>query len=83
VLLEGDRVQITVSLTDPFDDKPLWTQSYERSLRDVVSWQPEAPRTIAQQIDAAPHEEMPLQGRIAPSLPRRTRRTSGPGRGPG
>jgi DNA-binding winged helix-turn-helix (wHTH) protein/tetratricopeptide (TPR) repeat protein len=53
-LLEGDRVHIRVSLTDPLDDEPMWTQSYERSLRDVVSWQSEVARTIAQQMDATP-----------------------------
>jgi DNA-binding winged helix-turn-helix (wHTH) protein/Flp pilus assembly protein TadD len=52
--LLDDRVHLEVSLTDPFDDQPLWTQSYERSLRDVASWQSEVARTIAQQIDAAP-----------------------------
>jgi serine/threonine-protein kinase len=53
-LLEGDRARISVRVIDPFDERPLWTQSYERYLCDVVSWQSEVAKTIAQQIDVAP-----------------------------
>jgi DNA-binding winged helix-turn-helix (wHTH) protein len=75
-LLEGDRVRISVRVIDPFDDRPLWTQSYQRYLCDVVSWQSEVAKTIAQQMTwPLHHEGMPPQGTTAPSLPRRTRRT--------
>ena len=63
VLLQRDCVRITVRLLDAVADKHLWAQSYERHLRDVLSWQSEVAKTIAQQIDvtAAPREHARLR----------------------
>ena len=55
VLLEGDRVRISVRLIDALNDQHLWAQSYERHLRDVLSWQSEVARSIAQQIEVNAH----------------------------
>jgi len=51
VRLEGDRVRITVRLIDALHDQHLWAQSYEPQLRDVLSWQSEVVRSIAEQIE--------------------------------
>jgi TolB-like protein/Flp pilus assembly protein TadD len=58
VRLQRDCVRISVRLLDAFADKHLWAKSYQRHLRDVLSWQSEVAKTIAQQIDvsAAPPE---------------------------
>ena len=51
VLLEDDRVRISVRLIDAPDDRYLWTQSYERHRRDVLSLQSEMARAIAAEIE--------------------------------
>ena len=63
VLLEGDRVRISVRLIDALNDQQLWTQSYERHLRDVLSCKSEMARSIAQQIEVTltPREDARLR----------------------
>jgi TolB-like protein len=63
VLLEGDRVHISVRLIDALNDQHLWAQSYERHLRDVLSCQSEVARSIAQQIEVkvTPREDARLR----------------------
>lgn len=63
VLLEGDRVRISVRLIDVLNDRHLWAQSYERHLRDVLSCQSEVARSIAQQIEikVTPREDARLR----------------------
>jgi TolB-like protein/Tfp pilus assembly protein PilF len=51
VLLEGDRVRVSVRLIDALDDQHLWADEYERHLRDVLSWQAEVVRSIAQHVE--------------------------------
>ena len=63
VLLEGDRARISVRLIDAPNDQHLWAQTYERHRRDVLSWQSEVARSIAQQIAVAvtPREDARLR----------------------
>ena len=51
VVLEDDRVRISVRLIDALNDQHLWAQTYERHLRDVLACQSEMARSIAQQIE--------------------------------
>jgi TolB-like protein/lipoprotein NlpI len=51
VMSEG-RVRIRVQLIDPFGDRHLWTESYERELRNIVSLQFEIARAISSQVRA-------------------------------
>ncbi len=50
VLQSGNRVRVTARLVDAAADKPLWTEEYERDLRDVLSLQDEVTRAIANEI---------------------------------
>ena len=50
VLRVGERVRITAQLIHAATDEHLWTESYDRDLRDILSLQSEVARTIAQQI---------------------------------
>jgi TolB-like protein/DNA-binding winged helix-turn-helix (wHTH) protein len=47
VMRSGNRVRITARLIDAHSDRNLWTQSYERDLRDVLTLQDEVARQIA------------------------------------
>jgi TolB-like protein/DNA-binding winged helix-turn-helix (wHTH) protein/lipopolysaccharide biosynthesis regulator YciM len=46
----GDRVKITVQLVDVATDRSLWSDTYERDLRDVVALQRAMTRDVAGQI---------------------------------
>jgi adenylate cyclase len=50
VLRAGDDVRITVQLIDARSDRHLWSESYQRDLRDVLTLQSEVARAIAAQI---------------------------------
>jgi len=50
VLRSGERVRATVQLIHPATDHQLWSQSYERDLRDILALQGELARTIASEI---------------------------------
>jgi len=47
---DAGRVRITARLIDARDDRPLWAQSYERDLIDVLSLQADVARAIADEI---------------------------------
>ena len=51
VLRVGDVVRITVQLIDARSDRHLWTESYERNLRDVLTLQSEVARAIAREVE--------------------------------
>ena len=51
VLRSNDRVRIKVQLIDAAKDRHLWTQSYDRDMRDVLAMQSEVGRDIAERID--------------------------------
>jgi len=62
VLLVGERVRITTQLIEARTDRPMWTDSYERDLRDILTLQRELARAIAKEIKIAvtPEEQVRL-----------------------
>jgi eukaryotic-like serine/threonine-protein kinase len=50
VLRSGNRVGITAQLVDPATDRQLWSERYERDLRDILALQGEIARAIADEI---------------------------------
>jgi TolB-like protein/DNA-binding winged helix-turn-helix (wHTH) protein/Flp pilus assembly protein TadD len=50
VIREGNRVRFTVQLLDGPNDRHLWSESYERELRGILTLQREMAQAIAQQI---------------------------------
>jgi TolB-like protein/Tfp pilus assembly protein PilF len=58
VAREGDSVRITVQLIHGPTDTHLWTDTYQRELRNVLALQSEVARAIAEQIEVslAPEE---------------------------
>src|ERR1700758_2728259 len=58
----GERVRITAQLIRVSDESPLWAQSYERGLHDVLEVQAEVARAVAReiQITLTPHEKRRL-----------------------
>lgn len=62
VLRIGRRVRITAQLIDSVKESPLWAESYERDLRDVLSLQSEIAQAIAREIQVklTPHEKAQL-----------------------
>lgn len=50
VLRAGDAVRITVQLIDARTDRSLWSQSYERDLKDVLTLQRQVAEAIAREI---------------------------------
>jgi len=67
VLRVGDRVRITAQLIHAATDRRLWSEIYERDLRDVLALQSEVAQAIAHgiQIKVAPTE----QARLASARP--------------
>lgn len=49
----GDRVRITAQLVQGPTDTHLWAKSYERDLRDVLTLEGEAARSVADEIQTA------------------------------
>ena len=50
VMRSGNRVRITARLIDARSDRNLWSQSYERDLRDVLALQTEVARRVATEV---------------------------------
>jgi TolB-like protein/Flp pilus assembly protein TadD len=67
VLRVGGRVRITAQLIHAATDEHLWTESYDRDLRDVLRLHSEVARTIAQQIKVTLTPQ--VQARMAESRP--------------
>jgi TolB-like protein/DNA-binding winged helix-turn-helix (wHTH) protein/Tfp pilus assembly protein PilF len=63
----GDRVRVTVHLSQAFPERPLWAQEYDRNIRDTLSLQGEIARAITDemQIKLTPEERT----RLAASRP--------------
>lgn len=61
----GDRVRITVELIYAPKDRPLWTETYDRDLRDVLALQNEIAQAIAREIriQLTPQEQAHLASR--------------------
>jgi tetratricopeptide (TPR) repeat protein/TolB-like protein len=49
---DGDRVRITAELIEARTDQHLWTEAYDRDLRDILSLQSQVAATIAGEIRA-------------------------------
>lgn len=62
VFREDERLRISVQLVDAATDHTLWTQNYQRNLRDVVTLQGQVAQAIANevQITLAPEEQKRL-----------------------
>ncbi|GAH61178.1 unnamed protein product, partial [marine sediment metagenome] len=62
VLKAGDQVRITAQLIDGRTDKHLWTEKYDRDLRNILSLHSEVAQAIARQIKVTltPDEEARL-----------------------
>ncbi len=68
VVRSGDRVRVTAQLIYAPTDKHLWTESYDRQLKDALALQAEVARDIASgiRIRITPHEQAQL--RSVPSV---------------
>ena len=77
VLRAGESVRITVQLIDARTDRHLWTQSYERDLRDVLALQREVAEAVAHEIQLQltpeARERMPRTNRVDPAATARQR----------
>jgi TolB-like protein/Tfp pilus assembly protein PilF len=65
VLHSGDRVRITACVIDAAVEKPLWAETYEREMRQVLALQSEVAADIARQIRVT--VTAPEQARLAKS----------------
>ena len=67
VVRAGDRVRISVQLSRTPTENSLWTQSYERDLRDVLALQSEVTRDIVGQIriKLTPQEQLQFGSRTS------------------
>ena len=65
----GDRVRIDVRMVHPKTQRQLWSQNYDRDVRDILALQREVARAIAAEVRAeTPQERMQIGGaRPAPS----------------
>jgi TolB-like protein/tetratricopeptide (TPR) repeat protein len=50
IRLEGSRVRVTASLVDATRDRELWSQTYDRELRDVLTLQREIARAVVERV---------------------------------
>ena len=46
----GDEVRVSATLIDPFQERPLWAESYQRTLSDVLILQGDLARSIVDRI---------------------------------
>src|SRR6266496_1605042 len=67
VLRSADRVRITVQLIDAARDQHLWSESYERDLKNIFALQGQVAQAIAQQVHAVvtPEEQKRVAGKRA------------------
>ena len=65
VLRAGDQVRITTRLIDALNDQQLWSQRYQRPLKDVLALQSDVAQAIAREIEVKlkPEEQARLAGR--------------------
>jgi len=65
VMRSADRVRITIQLIDAARDQHLWSESYERELKDVFALQSQVAQAIAQQVHAVvrPEEQKRIAGK--------------------
>ena len=65
MLRAGDQVRITTRLIDALNDRQLWSQRYQRPLKDVLALQSDVAQAIAREIEVKlkPEEQARLAGR--------------------
>ncbi|MEE9279253.1 MAG: winged helix-turn-helix domain-containing protein [Myxococcota bacterium] len=63
VIRAGDRVRISVKLIDAGSDRHLWSERFDRDLRDILSIHSDVARAVSEQIrlELTPHEEAHFQ----------------------
>jgi eukaryotic-like serine/threonine-protein kinase len=68
VLRFGDRVRISAQLIDAATDSHLWSDSYDRDVRDILALQADVARAVAAEIEGlTPHEaRTPAPRRVNP-----------------
>lgn len=49
---QGDLVRVTVRLVDASDGRRVWSQSYDREVRDILALQTDVARSVATALDA-------------------------------
>ena len=70
VLRSGDRIRIAANLIDPASDRKIWSDTYERDVRDVLTLQREVTAAIADQVRARlPASEQARLGKPRPVNP--------------
>ena len=52
IMIDGQRVRITVQLIDARNDQHLWADQFDRDLGDVLNLQSEVARTVARRVEA-------------------------------
>jgi len=67
VMRSADRARVTVQLIDATKDQQLWSESYERDLKDIFALQGQVAHAIAQQVHAVvtPEEQNRVAGNRA------------------
>jgi TolB-like protein/DNA-binding winged helix-turn-helix (wHTH) protein/Flp pilus assembly protein TadD len=65
VVREGDQVRVTVQLLDAANDRHIWSEDYQRPLRNILNLQREVAQGIAQQIRVKLGPEQ--QARLSPA----------------
>ncbi len=63
VLREGDQVRIRTRLIQARADRPIWSESFDRDIRDVLGLQAEVAHAIAGQIQIRLSEEQKARAR--------------------
>ena len=58
----GDRMRINVQMVEPKSLRHLWTQSYERDVKDVLSVQGEVVNLIAEELAPVLGDESQAEG---------------------
>ncbi len=68
VLRFGDRVRITAQLIDAASDSHMWSDSYDRDVRDILALQADVARAVAAEIEGlTPHDtRTPAPRRVNP-----------------
>jgi TolB-like protein len=61
---DGNRVRITIRLVDARTDKALWSESYDRNLKDIFAVQSEIAQKAASKLSAqlSPEERKDIEG---------------------
>jgi TolB-like protein/class 3 adenylate cyclase/Tfp pilus assembly protein PilF len=62
VMREGDRVRITAQLIDARDDSHIWSDRYDRDLRNILALHSDVARAVAEQVrlELGPEEQAVL-----------------------